>query len=234
MTTSDSLTHEQRSFTNRIDSFVKKTLAVKEQCANYKIGDVYVMTMNGSNKEVEKNSLGEALKFKVVYISSEGIPFYQQLSARGVPAGELSPVPEALFLMNVNTPYDTYWSFVPDPDQLDAIMLQQEYDPMKQHREKLILKVEIDKFNKKIIVPTSWGQEKIYYSFFKGLQVGDKFWTSPEKQYVVHKRAAKMHGTWSITVVDNDQKELQFDLSHFEHKRVYKERPRSFTQESKK
>ena len=232
MSTNTALSNHEQEMVRKADNMMKMCSGVKERCSRYKIGDVYLMECD--DKRIEKNSIGEPLKFQIDYISPEGIPFYRQLSAKGISTGALNPVPEAAFLAYANTIFQPNWQFVQDPEQLDAMMLQQEYEPMKQHNEKLHLKVEIDKHNKSITVPTGWYCEDTYMGFLKSLQPGDKFWTSPDKQFVVHTPANKGSKWWTITVIDQDQKQIKLKLADLAHKRLYKDRPRSFAREVKK
>ncbi len=223
----------QQQLIDNIDAHIRQTIAVKDICSSYKLGNIYVIE-RGSYKDIERNHLGEPCKYQVILISPMGIPFLQRLSSTGKPAGGEILVPsevDGLRYLRLGHIADTSWRFIQDPDQLDAILLQQEYDPMRQYKEKLRLKSEIDKYNKSILVPTSYYNSKVYLSFFKSLKQGDKFWTSVERQYIVYEPASKRHNKWAFTLLDLNQQQQKYLLIDFANKRVYKDRPRSFVKE---
>jgi hypothetical protein len=177
---------------------------------------------------VEKGAMNEPNKYKVVYVSPEGIPFLQQLTVGNKPAGEWILPPEADFLRHVYPiSYRADWCFEPDPAQLDAIMLQQEYDPMKEHGDKLQLLTEINKHNKLAAVSTTYTNDIL--KFFKTLRPGDKFWTGVDKQYVI--RSPIVNNKRFVTVINPDQQEDTLNIYKF--RRLYRKRPRSFSREVK-
>jgi hypothetical protein len=184
--------------------------------------------------------MGFPVKYKVVFVSEVGIPYLRKLTAAGNPTGEvhIPPEAEAIYALKrtVSNPVNAYGvlkqRFTPDPDQLDSILLQTEFDPMEQHAEKSKLFNDINKHNKNAQVPTDYTSFNKIGDFFKSKQPGDKFWTSPEKQFVVQS-VVKQGKEWRITATDMNQKTVTFNFSYFMHKRLYKEQPRSFSKESK-
>lgn len=219
-------------YINGIDAHVRRTLALKEKLTSYKVGDVFIKE-DIDSKSVDKTTTGEPIKFKVVHVTPEGIPYLQRLSSSGVPGGSLELPPEAQYLAGYDYDAEVDWRLVQDPEQLDAIMLQQEYDPTKQQREKQQLQNEINKHNQAVTVSTRY--DCGHHAFFKSLKAGDKFWTSVDKQYIVSKVATKGRSNkWYITVVNMDQEEVQFYFEEFMYKRLYRDQPRSFSREVKK
>lgn len=121
---------------------------------------------------------------------------------------------------------------MPDPEQLDSILLQQEFDPMAQHAEKSKLFNDINRHNKAVQIPTGYNCYQKILDYFKTRNPGDKFWTSPEKQYVIQS-VIKQGKQWTITTTDMNQATVEFCVANFLHKRLYSDQPRSFAKESK-
>ena len=220
---------------DNVDAHIRQVLALKDICNTYALGNVYVIE-SGNPPQAHCNQMGEPDKYQVTHVSPMGMPFLQRLSSNGNPFGDVQLPPEAEGLRWTqlgNVGHDAC-RFVQDPDQLDAIMLQQEYDPMRQHNDKLKLKLEVNKYNKSILVPTNYRSYKVYTDFLKNLKQGDKFWTSMEKQYVVYAPAQKIKNKWIITVLNPDQQEEELQLSDFANKRLYESKPRSFAKEVQK
>lgn len=241
----ETLTPAQLNEAKQLDKTIQRLANIKEELKQYKLDDVYILEewdrYDPKKIIVEKTHMGFPVKYKVVYISPEGIPHLRKLTVTGNPTGESMLPPEAAAInmlrrINVNAQglIDDLvcQRFTPDPEQLDSILLQAEFDPMAQHRDKSKLFNEINKHNKAVQVPTDWNNWPKIADFFKGLVPGDKFWTSPEKQYVIQS-VVKAGREWCITATDMNQATVTFNFSHFQHKRLYKERPRSFSKESK-
>jgi len=225
-----SFTVQQQEWINNVDNNIKASEAIKGACGRFNVGDVCLMQMN--NSSFQKKATGEPVKFQVIHITPEGVAIFQRLNPEGRPEGELLLPPEATHLTYASRIYPPGWDFVQDPDQLDAIMLETEYDPMKAHKDKLRLKSDITKHNKRITVATQYDSD--YLAFFKGLKVGDKFWTSIDAQHIVQKVAFKAKGRWFITTTDVNQRQVEHELSGFAYRRLYREQPRSYTREVKK
>ena len=239
----ETLTAEQLRQAKDLDKTLKKLTSIKEQLAHYKIGDVYIIEeyelYDRSKSFVHQTSMGFPKKFQVVHISDSGIPYLRQITGKGNPTGEAVVPPEASainILKRFHTAGSTpeNWKFIPDPEQMDAILLQTEFDPMEQHREKSKLYNEINKHNKAAAVSTSWASSyKDVSDFFKSRKPGDKFWTSPDKQYVIQS-VVKVGKEYVITATDWNNTTVTFGFSHFHGGRLYKEQPRSFKKESSK
>lgn len=231
MSTPSNLSTEHQEWVKGIDASIRSILSFKEKCEIYKLGDVCVTRHD--NGYVEKNSTGEPMKYQVVHISPLGIPYLQRLTATGKTSGDLYLPPEIDHIRSLHTSsYKPTWQFVQDPAQLDAIMLQQEYAPMKEHKEKLRLQSEINKHNKAITIPTGYFDKAIFFQFLKGLKPGDKFWMGIDKQFVVHQSAFLKHkNQWTITVINPDQQQKELSLESFSDKRLYKAQPRSYSKE---
>lgn len=243
----ESLTPEQLKEAKQLDRTIKRLTDLKEDLKNYKLGDIYILeswdTSDPKNVWHEKTHMGFPVKYEVVHVSDTGIPYLRKLTSAGNPTGAAFIPPEAETINAIKRSLSinntglfahggTVQRFVPDPEQLDSILLQQEFDPMAQHAEKSKLFNEINKHNKRVQVSTGWNNFKDIADFFKSLKPGDKFWTSPEKQFVIQS-VVKVGREYCITATDINQATVTFNFSHFTHRRLYRERPRSFSKESK-
>jgi hypothetical protein len=237
----ETLTAEQLRQAKDLDKTLKSLTNIKDALKNYKVGDIYIIEEwwdDPKNTSVVETTMGFPKKYMVCHISSEGIPYLRQITGKGNPTGDTFLPPEAEAI-NVLRQYGhngrlDNWRFTPDPEQMDSILLQTEFDPMEQHREKSKLYNQINKHNKSIAVQSSWTNGwKEVAAFFKARVAGDKFWTSPEKQYVIQS-VAKVGKQYVITATDMNNATVTFGFSNFHGKRLYKEQPRSFKKESTK
>lgn len=230
----------------RLDKIILGLSNLKEVFKHYELNGVYLLEeWNRYNPKLiiapKKTHMGFPMKYKVVYISPQGIPYLRKLTSTGNPTGDSFLPPEAIELISLrslarnggfSTIDEVCQRFIPDPEQLDAILLQEEFDPMAQHRDKSKLYNEINKHNKKAAIRTdSYGFNQIG-KFFKSAKPGDMFWTAPEKQYVVQS-VIKTGRDGEITATDMNHATVTFNFSYFMYKRLYKEKPRSFSQETK-
>lgn len=241
----ENLTAEQLREAKELDKTIKQLANIRTAFDQYKLGDVYILEEYDKRDPrqvwVDKTHMGFPVKYKVVYVSPEGVPHLRKLTVAGNPTGESHLPPEAAQLnlirrlghVNANSMIDDVHGqrFVPDPEQMDSILLQSEFDPMELHREKTKLFNDINRHNKRVAVPTGWNSFNKIADFFKSKQAGDKFWTAPGKQYVIQS-VLKQGREWEITCTDMNMKTVTFNFSHFQHKRLYKEEPRSFKKEA--
>mgnify|MGYP006921345761 CR=1 FL=1 len=240
----EALTNEQFEKVEELDSVIEGVQNLKEKLAHYQLNSVYLFEridyFNPKNTWVEKTHTGFPTKYKVVYISKTGVPYLRRISVAGNPVGNAFIPPEALAIQALTnvTKNETLLSgnsivarFIPDPEQLDAILLQEEFDPMEQHRKKSQLFNEINKHNKSISVRTGSDYNSIA-TFFKNLQPGDKFWTSVEKQFVIQS-IVKVNREYVITCTDHNQATVEFRFKDFMYKRLYSAQPRSFRKETR-
>jgi hypothetical protein len=241
----DDLTSEQRTEADHVDNIIEQLSNLKDLFKDYKLGDFYILEkfdpLNPKTKWVENTHTGSPVKYKVVYITKSGIPYFRQITRTGNTTGpaltprELNISALAMVGRSFNPINHGALSqrFVQDPDQLNAILLQEEFDPMAEHAEKSRLFNEINKHNKEAMIPTGWSNLEDIKKFFKSLNPGDKFWTSPEKQYIIQS-VVKQGREYVITATDINKATKTFGFSHFQHKRLYKAQPRSYKKESTK
>lgn len=218
------------------DLFFDKVELIKEECSKFKLGDICICKYaSGSKTVVEKTSLNTVEKYKVVYISKTGVPWFKKLNSKGKVVEEALPIfslGEMFYsIRELLNNARKYAQFVPDPAQLDAILLQEEYDPTEEARKKLKIQAEIHKHNKRITIKTKPNTNEIA-KFFQNCKAGDKFWTSMDKQFIIQS-INKNKGQWDIVTTDINQDTKIFNFSSFLFKRLYSEQPRSFSKESK-
>lgn len=251
----EGLTPMQLQAANDLDKALEDLKNIKHQLQDYKLNDVYIIEEwdpeSKKNISVEKTNMGFPVKYKVVHISTEGIPYLRKITPNGNPTGPFHTPPEAAglnWLKQTCNIFNDYrisysasanyprlsqdWRFTLDPEQLDSILLQQEFDPMAQQREKSKLFNEINKHNKRIQVSSSFADHPKTLEFFKSRQPGDKFWTSPDQQYVVQS-VTKPNKEYVVTCTDMNQKTIEYKVGYFYGRRLYRECPRSFAKESK-
>lgn len=240
----ETLNPSQISEANSLDKMLKAITEHKEQLKQYKLNDIYLLEEWYQDAKgptyIEKTSMGLPVKYKVVYISPEGIPYLRKITGTGRPSGEARTPPEANFLFriyNAERHLNHYldkpnYRFISDPEQLDSILLDVEFDPMAEHRNKSKMFNQINKHNKKVTIPTGVGCFQKIAEFFKSRNPGDKFWTSPEKQYIIQS-VVKQGKEWMISAIDQNNKPTTFNFSYFLYKRLYYEQPRSFAKENK-
>lgn len=238
------LTPDQLKESKLLDKELRKLIKLKEELQSFKLDDVYILEYfdpNEPNKVwVDKSYFGFPVKYKVVHISPEGIPYLRRLTPNGKPTGAvelpdqaqlLSSLVKAGQINSLRGYINDGQRFIPDPEQLDSILLQQEFDPTAAHKAKLDLFNEIKNHNKKVTVKTGYFDDHHISAFFKGLKSGDKFWMGPDKVFVVQS-IVKTRRDWKITAIDQMQQERKFNFSSFNYKRLYREAPRSFKRES--
>lgn len=237
----ESLTADQLKQAKQLDKALKELSKIKESLADYKLDNIYILEGRSLESpevtEIDKTHMGFPTKFKVVYISPEGVPYLRKITSAGNPTGE-SLIPfeaETLHTLRNHAAYKRDWQsrFIPDPEQLDAILLQQEFDPMAQHRDKSKLYNEINKHNKSITIPTDYNSFNRIAHFFKCKKPGDKFWTGVDKQYIIQS-VTKVGREYQIVCTDMNQATQTFNFNYFSYRRLYKEQPRSFAKESQK
>lgn len=239
----DPLTTEQQDKLDELDSIIEGLRDLKNKLGQYKLDQVYILErldpFNPKASYVDKTYTGFPVKYKVVYISKTGIPVLRRISIAGNPTGDCIIPPEALALQALNsvTKNETLLNGTPslarlvsDPEQLDSILLQEDFDPVEQHRKKSQLFNEINKHNKSIAVRTSNNYNNIA-NFFKSKKPGDKFWTSIDKQFVIQS-VTKVNREYVISCIDNNSQIVNFAFKDFMYSRLYSAQPRSFKKES--
>ena len=231
----------------KYDCVLEKISKIQEKFSHIRLDDVLVRetTAFGEKPTIDKNNLGHPFKFKVVHISRGGIPFIKLIGSNGNVKGDLIFLDDDCAFLEYSLEEELARGhrfnvrgdslkhrFLPDPDQLDAILLEQEYKPMALQREETSLLNEINKYNKKIIVKTNWCDRECIRRFFQNLKSGELFWMSSDKSLLFYSMN-KVKNIYTIDCKDSNGVPRSLVFSNFFGRRLYKEKPRSFSRERK-
>jgi hypothetical protein len=228
----------QQDIVRGTDLEFKQLLDIQKELEQFKIGDIYIREVfykYAGSSEIEKTNHNVVAKYKVIHVSPLGIPWLRKIGSNGKLTGNICTIQHINDLINGmkrdHSPYGSEDKFVPDPAQLDAILLQQDFNPVEEAQIKAKLFNEINKHNKRVAINTRPNKPDVA-DFFKNSKPGDKFWTSPDVFFVIQS-VVKGAGQWIITVLDVNQTTVTFNFSSFNFKRLYREQPRSFAKENK-
>jgi hypothetical protein len=233
-----------------IDEFNQKWgagLDALEKAKQTQVGDFLILHLsNGTgHMELQKNSYGAPVKYKVVYASKHGIPFVKRVNKKGNPVGPMYSCMGNLDGDDFKFPGQKF-EFTLDPDFADSILLQDDYDPANLHRSKKDIWKAVTDHNKACKIKT-WELKDIM-DFFKVVNVGDTVWTSNISFYLVQDKKSmsavdfnktakwrdqtrKLKGLSLIPILTvRDKKGNVKDISpeFFHQKALYKERPRTY------
>lgn len=228
------------SWNNRIGDLLETLEKVKQ----FGVGDYLVLYVGVDEKslQIQVNSYGAPIKYKVVHSDKHGIPFIKRVNKKGEPIGALGTCTGSL-------ESDLYrfgaWEFRLDPDFADSILLEDSYDPAVLHRTKQDIFKAVTKHNKNVKLKTGSKNEVI--EIFKNVVVGDTLWVSNSGFYLIqdkktilvkdfNKDRSSYHKTYIIkdpyvtvlTVRDKKNKVQEIAPDFFYGKALYKERPRTY------
>lgn len=226
------------------DEIEALTLALKDEYnpevdGVFELGDVYTeqhtySTWNGEKITLkDTNCYGIERKFKVIHVSKEGIPFLRELSRKGNPIGSVRTIHRLEVIAKGPLCYsnpDSKW--ILDENLVNAIMLDQEYDPMIEARERSNLFRDIARHNKEKRIDVS--TRKITADFMNNLKAGDKIWKKTNEFFVVQSPAypdTENPGNILIQVIDHNNKKKQISLNDLCRSRIYSDQPRSYKKE---
>lgn len=242
------MTQKQLLAATLVDKVYERIKQIDSELEHYKLGDVYILEYMATQWDPTVSyetvsHLGTNAKYKCVHVSSAGIPFFRKLNAGGKPTG-MAFTPNVVENLTGTVNYDAwdnddwqllddYQRFVPDPDQLNAILLDEEYNPNGEASVKAKLFNEINRYNKSITIKTNgWNGNPQLRDFMQALKPGDTFYMGKAKAYVVQSTHIG-RPAWTVTAKDQSGKEVVFDMNGLSYKRLYKSKPRSFADENK-
>ena len=241
----NTLTAEDKETIKRFNAAFEQILITIERAKQFKLGDFLVLYLTNwdGKPEVQKNTYGAPVKYKVVHCTESGVAFIKKTSKNGTPIGELYSC--------CGTEYDKYrridqnFRFELDPDYADSLLLEDEdYDPATLHKSKQDIWKAVTAHNKAAKVGTS--EARLCYDFFASLNVGDIFWTSTTGFFLVQDKKAvpakdfNAAAKWqymtsqkfgNVTILTlKDKKGKVFDCAgdYFRYKALYREKPRSY------
>jgi hypothetical protein len=238
------LTYEDQAFVDNFDKQFKSIIDTLEKAKQFKLDDYLVLYVSDARgvMQLKNNSYGAPVKYKVVYVNSNGIPFIKQVNKKGNPIGNIFSC--------VGSREDTFRSmeqtfeFMLDPDFADSILLQDQYDPAHLHRSKKDIWKAVTEHNKACKVPTH--QFKDVLDFVRSVNVGDTVWTSNISYFLIqdkkalspvdfNKTAKSQFRTSSrgpfvtvLTLRDKKGKIKVVPPDFFCYKAIYRERPRTY------
>lgn len=233
-----------------------------ERCKQFKVGDYLIGRkvtididnhLKVTNKVVKSPSYNTVEKFLVVYVSTNGIPFYKQLDINGRAMGYMTCCicGEGASLGIDNT---SPWYMELDPDYADAIILDNkaDFNPSEQKRHKANLYKDITKYNKANKINTYDDVE--LEKFLHSLKSGDIMYRSVKTFYTVQNVeymslgqartkypgvlgiSPRHHKTTFVHVIDSKGKaKMLYSRSHeIMCTNLYKQKPRSYRELSDK
>lgn len=241
-----------------IDKDITRFLKILEELKKFNVGDILIahevdIYDNTKTKKVV-NSYGVAVKYEVVHVSDQGIPYITELSRDGKKIRPLFNIMPDYFQSTwrgdeIARPesenYECDLVFQLDPEYLDSMIIGGEYDPCVSFKYNKDLHKEITQHNKQARVSTSSIDEIAY--FFTKLKHGDSLWTSHTKEYIVSdvqlvtrlslyksgvanysKTKVKGQHIPVLSLIDKKNKLKKVTPDYFLNKMLYTQRPRSY------
>lgn len=250
MSNQNNLSQEDIEFIKDSEDVYKLLFKKIENAKSFKIGDYiirYDLEYSFDGKEawqVKKNSYGVPVKYKVITVSESGIPFIRCVDSKGNTHGRLiSALDEDSedYIIDV-----VYIKYELDPDYVDALLLDEEYEPSVLYKTKQQTWKEIATHNKINKIDTH--DIKKIIGLFNTLSPGDILYTSSISHYLVHKiefltrdEAMKRLPNTGVyvpkgknskipvlTVLDKNLATKVITADFFFQKSLYKTRPRSY------
>lgn len=178
------LTPEELDNIKEQEETTKKFLDLVDKVQQFNVGDYLVRRCVNDDNKLDINIYGVAKKFLVVHVDSNKIPYVRQVVKKKAPQPEIESLADPY---NINySDYNDIWEYQMDPAFADSIIMQQDdYDPLKLHKEKANLGREISRYNKGIKFKTGKDEELI--KFLQSIKVGDTLWFSAETSFSVEK-----------------------------------------------
>jgi hypothetical protein len=222
---------EDRQYAEDCDLGAKRIREVMELLPTYKVGDVYLMKLSEEYGGKVQETRGVPHKYRCIFISEVGIPYFRRIDNHGKATGTVVSDVGDIFI-NASYEYDTS-QMIPDPAQLDAILLNEEFDPVAEQARKAKLYAEIRRHNKSALIQ-SWGSdgERQIHKFFTGLKPGDTFWTGPNSCVVIEAMKPGRNIHEGTVTIKKDGKTRQYSMSFFRYRRLYRVQPRSYKKEA--
>jgi len=238
------LTYDDKAFIDEFDRQYNSIIETLDRAKQFKLDDYLILYISnpGGALELQKNSYGAPIKYKVVHVNPSGIPFIKRVNKKGGPVGPIFSC--------AGSKDDTYrtieqkFEFALDPDYADSILLQDQYDPAHLHRSKKDIWKAVTDHNKSCKVSTMFTSDIV--SFFTTVNIGDMIWTSNISHYLVQDKRTmspkdfnagakwrdqtRMKGPFVLVLTVRDKKGKVKDIcpDFFHGKALYKERPRTY------
>lgn len=194
---------------------------------NFKLGD-YIVAYD-QDGEIKRDSYGGIIKYKVIVIDKNGLPFIKRIKSKYRYVGELLSVVSLLD----DTNYSSISKFEIDQDYTDSVILGEEeiYDPTSTNQSNSKLHKEITQHNAQLRLKAG---TKPFKEFFSVLAPGDQIWRSSDRCWIVLSRGPNLGrdrfgNKYVISVKDSkSQKEILLTHTDLLYKVFYKDKPRSY------
>jgi hypothetical protein len=224
-----------------------REIKMVESVKKFSLGDYLILHRADdmeSTMRLQLNSYGAPVKYKVVHVDVDGLPYIKRISQKGKTIGHIMSCTGSL--NNDDYCYGETHEFMLDPDYADSILLQDKYDPAHLHKSKKDIWKAVTGHNKACKINTA--NSKNLAAFWTTVNIGDTLWTSPSGYYLVqdkktilikdfNEKAPSKHRMWLtsnkatvivLTVRDKNSKVMDIAPSFFEDKVLYKEKPRTY------
>ena len=238
------LTNEEKQFIitrAEIVTDVCDFLDLVKTCADkFKVGDYVIAYWPAQTiddgygeyapPELIKNSYGLALKYQVVYVDENKIPYIKTLNKNNKPYGPLEcPIKISGHVDECRIRY----TIEIDPDYTDAILLEDEanFNATQTLKAKVALRQEIVEHNKKFKIKLDSPRDvQVLYSKVKP---GDILWRSSKSSISVVEVVAVGSGNHPIRrlkILTNKNKEITYRTSQLVNMNLYTDQPRNFSE----
>ena len=205
-----------------------------EASKKFKLND-YLISFR-RQKEPRKpvtNSYGATVKYKVVFVDKNGIPYIKLLSKNNKVTGEIMCLVDQV--MESGHAMGLYFSV--DPEYVDSIIFGDtvDYDAAVSNRDKAALHKQITEHNKSLCIRLN-SQQRVSKFIKEHAQVGKQLWRSSVNCWTVVDVATntnnlgydKYKEKFVIKVSTSGQKELLLTKNDLLGKVLYKQQPRSY------
>lgn len=181
------LSAEDKALVETLDRELGRYLDTIKRAQQFKLGDFLILRIGhyGIKPSVQTNSYGAPIKYVVVHVNAQGIPFVKRINKNGEPMGPLSSC-VGIEDDEYYTDDTTVFAFELDPDYADSIILQDSYDPASLLRSKKDIWKAVTEHNKACKVPAY--DIKTLADFFDSVNVGDTLWTSNVGSYFIQNK----------------------------------------------
>lgn len=226
------------------ESVVEATVQALDKVRQFKEGDFLLgfedIGWGERSWKPMTNSYGVAKKFQVVHLDKNGIPYIKELNKAGNPVGHIICPIESISddYDNIGIRLDPSTNFIIDTDYVDSVIMMDEenYDPMRNMREKSSLYKEIQSHNKSLRVCVDSHDD--VRKFFDNVKVGDVFYKTINSFFKIISitkpplatKANRYNEIYESFCTIENHKGVQSDKSihDFMHTAIYTSRPRTY------
>lgn len=222
----------------QIETFLGRLIDELDRARKFNMNDYLICSQHCSDtgqKVLMTNSYGTPIKFRIVHVDANGMPYAKEINSSGDPRGDI------INLVDTDEFSGTRVIFEHDPHFLDAIILstESEYDPTENQRKKKQNREDIIQHNTKAKVNTL--ELKSLIDLFATMVVGQTWWFSTKNyMHVIDLRVTSGrtigHGmlyrgfkhVFEIDVRLSNGNTKTYHPHDFLNKNLYSKQPRSY------